>query len=254
MIKTQRCLIGRHRTYQKALALQQEAEIPRSSARSSRLVNDNSVQQTLAADRLDNGRLEGSHAIAEDVAQTLSIGSHVLLLENLQSSNGDGTAQGVAAVGRTVSSGLNNQHNLLAAEDGTDGVHASGDGLAESDNVGLDAGPLGAEKSAGTANAGLNLVADEEDVVLLAESVDLGQVVFVGDNNTSLTLNGLNDESGGVLAMGLQNLLQVGHVVVTDRLAGGGRGGANVGDIGAVVVLGFGVGGQSNGGHLDRQC
>lgn len=150
-----------------------------------------------------------------------------------------------------MSARLNDQHDLLAAENGADGVHASGDGLAESDNVGLDAGPLGAEQTAGSADAGLDLITDEEDVVLLAKSVHLGQVVVVGNDNTGLALDGLNDEGGGVLSMGLQDLFQVGHIVVTDRLAGGGRGGANVGDVRAVVVLGLGIGRQGDGGHLE---
>lgn len=95
----QRCLIGRRGTYQKALALQQKAKIPSSSARSSSLVNDNGIQQTLATDSLDDGRLQGGYAVTEDVAQALGVGSHILLLENLQSPDGHGTAQGVAAVG-----------------------------------------------------------------------------------------------------------------------------------------------------------
>lgn len=151
-----------------------------------------------------------------------------------------------------MSTGLDDQHDLLAAQDSADGVHAAGDGLSKSNHVRLNACPLRAEHAAGSANTGLDLVTDEEDVVLLADGVDLCEVVIVGNNNTSLALDGLYDEGGGILAMGLQNLLQVGHVVVADGLASGRRGGANVGDIRAIVVLGLGVGGQSDGGHLWR--
>lgn len=149
-----------------------------------------------------------------------------------------------------MGAGLNDAHNLLAAEDGGDGVHAARDGLAEGDHVGLDASPLGAEHLAGAANASLDLVGNEDDVVLLAEGLDLGEVVFSGDHDTSLTLDGLDDDGGRVLAVGLEDLFNVADIVVSDGLAGGGRGGANVGDVGAIVVLGLGVGGEGDGGHL----
>lgn len=237
---------------QETLALEKNAQVPGGSAVGGRLVNDAGIQEALATDNLENGRVQSSEAITEDLAKTLGVFNHLFLLNQLESTDGDGTAERVATIGRTVGAGLNNTHNLLAGKNGTDRVHAARNGLAKSDHVGLDARPLGAEHAAGTANTGLNLVGNENDVVLLAESLNLGEVVVIGDHDTSLTLNGLNDEGGSLLAVGLEDLFNIGDVIVSDGLAGGRRGGTNVGDVGAIVVLGLGVGGEGDGGHLER--
>ena len=237
---------------QETLALEKHAQVPGSAAVGGRLVNDAGIQETLATDNLENGRVESSEAVTENLSKTLGVLNHLFLLNQLESTDGNGTAERVATIGRTVGAGLDNAHNLLAGENGADGVHAARNGLAKSDHVGLDARPLGAEHAAGAANASLNLVGNENDVVLLAESLNLGEVVVIGDHDTSLTLNGLNDDGGSLLAVGLEDLFNVGDVVVSDGLASGRRGGTNVGDVGAIVVLGLWVGGECDGGHLER--
>lgn len=234
----------------KTLALEEQAEVPGSSAISSLLINDDSVQETLSSDNLEDGGVEGLETVTEDLTKLLSLGSEVLLLHDLKGADGHSAAQGVSSVGGAVGAGLDDQHDLLAAEDAAHGVETARDGLAEGDEVGLDVGPLGAEHTASSADTGLDLVADEEDVVLGAESLDLLEVTLIGDDDTGLTLDGLADEGSGLLAVGLKNLLKIGNVVVSDGLAGGGVESANVGDIGTVVGLGLGVDGESDGGHL----
>lgn len=194
-------------TYQEALALQQQTEIPSSSTVGSRLVNDDGIQQALAADDLDNGRVQSRDTVAEDVAKLLSLVSEIIFLHKLKSPNGNSATQGVTTVRRTMRTRLNDHHDILAAKHGTDGVHAARDGLAKRDHIRLDAGPLGAQHAAGAANTSLDLIADEENVVLLAEGLDLGEVVLIGDHNTGLALNGFDNESGGVLAVGLEDFL-----------------------------------------------
>ncbi|KAI6757198.1 hypothetical protein HG531_003023 [Fusarium graminearum] len=135
-----------------------------------------------------------------------------------------------------MSARLNNQHDLLAAENAAHRVHATRDGLSKSDKVGLDVGPFRAKHASSSSNTSLNLVANEQNIVLGAESLDLGEVIIVGDNNTSLTLNRLADESSGLLAVGLENLFEIGNVVVSDGLSGGGVDGTDVGNIRAVVL------------------
>ncbi|KAI6751061.1 hypothetical protein HG530_013975 [Fusarium avenaceum] len=164
-----------------------------------KLIDDNGIEETLSSNGLEDRGVESLEAIAEHVAQLLSLGSEVLLLHDLQSADGDGAAQGVSAVGRAVSTRLDDHHDLLAAEDAAHGVHTARDGLSKSDKVGLDVGPLGAEHASSSADASLDLVADEQNVVLGAESLNLGEIILVGDNDTGLTLNGLADESGSLL-------------------------------------------------------
>lgn len=205
---------------QETFVLEEKAEIPGCTARSGRLVNNNGVQQTLASDCLDDGRLERSKTLTEEVSKSLGIGNHILFLDELEGADGHGATKRVATIGGAVSAGLNNKHDFLAAHDSTDGVHAARDGLAQSYHVRFDASPLGAEHATSSANAGLDLVTDEQDVVLLAEIVDLLQVVLIGDHDTSLTLNRLDQEGSGILAMSLENLLEVSNVVESDGLAG----------------------------------
>lgn len=235
---------------QETLALEQKGQVPGSAAVGSSLVNDAGVQQTLTTDKLDDGRVDLLDALTEDLAEFLSVLNHLLLLNQLEGTDRDGTAEWVTTVGRTVGSGLDNAKDVLVGENGRDGVHTTGDGLSEGDHVGLDASPVRGKHLTSSADTGLDLISNEENVVLLAKSVGLGEVVLIGDNDTSLTLDGLDEESSGLLAVGLEDLLKVSNVVVSDGLAGGGRSGANVGDVRSVVVARLGVGGESDGSHL----
>lgn len=237
-------------TYQQALFLEQHAQVPSRTAVGGRLVNDAGIEKTLAADNLEDGRLEVEEALAENLTKTLSVLNHLLLLNQLQGANGNGAAQRVAAVRGTVCARLDDHHDLLAAKDCADRVHATGNGLAEGDHVGLDAGPFGAQHLTGAANTSLDFVGNEQHIVLGAERLHLGQIVLVGNHDTSLALDGLDDESGSVLAVGIEYLFDIGDIVVSNGLAGGGRRSANVGNIRTVVVLGLGVGREGNGSHL----
>lgn len=124
------------------------------------LINDNSIQQTLAANRLDHRALQILQALPEDVAELLSTLDHLLLLHDLQSTDRDGTAQWVTAVGGTMGAGLNREHDVLTAQHTRDGVHATGDGLAQQDQVGLDSAPLVTQQLTRAGDTRLDLVTD----------------------------------------------------------------------------------------------
>lgn len=84
---------------QETLALEEEAEIPGSSAVGGRLVDDNGVQETLSTDDLEDRGVEGLEALSEGVAKLLGLGCEVLLLHDLEGSDGDGASERVTAVG-----------------------------------------------------------------------------------------------------------------------------------------------------------
>lgn len=239
-------------TYKKTLALEQHAKIPSRATIGVRLVDDNSIEKSLAPDSLDDGVVQVLESVPEDVTELLSLGSQVLLLHDLKGTNRDSAAEWVASIGRAVSTRLNDHHDLLAAEHSTDRVHATGDGLAKGDHVRLDASPLGAKHTTSTADTSLDLVTDQENVVLLAKLLNTCEVVLLGNDDTGLALDGLNDESGCVAAMCLEDSLEILHVVVADSLATHGARSADVGNVWSVVVFGLGVSRQSDGGHLFR--
>lgn len=228
-------------TYQQTLCLHQHAQIPSSVPVGLGLVNDNGIEQTLAADRLDQGALQVLQALPEEVAELLSAFDHLLLLNNFQSTDRNGTAQWVTAVGRTVGAGLDREHDVLTAQHARDGVHTTGNGLAEEDKIGLDSAPLVAQQLASAGDTGLDLVADQEHVVLVTQGTGFLQVILVGDDNTGLTLDGLDQEGGQIRAGGLKGLTKGGLVIVGDGLLGAGDGASDTGEVGPVVLAGLWV-------------
>lgn len=64
-------------------------------------------------------------------------------------------------MGRTVGARLNNQHGILAAKNTSDWIQTSRDSLADSDDIGLDVGPLGTKHASSSADASLDLVANK---------------------------------------------------------------------------------------------
>lgn len=162
------------------------------------------------------------------MAQSLGLRCQVFLFHNLQGTDRDGTSQGVTTIGRTVGARLNNQHDLLAAKNTANGIQTSRDSLAESDDIGLDVGPLGTTHASSSADASLDLVTNKLYLMLLAEGLDLGKVVLIGYDNSSLALDGLANKGSGLLAVSLQHLLKIGDVVVSDGLVSRGANGTKV--------------------------
>lgn len=237
--------------HQKPLLFQQQAQIPSGVTAGAGLVDDDSVEETHATDGLDNRVAQVLEALPEEAAKTISAFDEPLVADDLQRADGDGAAERVAAVGGAVGAGLDGQHDVAGAEDAGDGVHAAGEGLAEEDEVGLDAGGvLVAEELAGAGDAGLDLVADEQDVVFGAQGARVGEVAGGGDDDAGFALDRLDEEGGGAGAVGVEGGGEGGDVVVWEPAFGGGAGGTDVGKVGAVVVAGFGVGGHGDCGEL----
>jgi hypothetical protein len=86
--------------------------------------------------------------------------------------------------------------------------------------------------------------------MLVAQRASLLQVIFVGNDNASLALNGLDQEGGQVRAGRFKGLTQSGLVIVGDGLLGAGDGAPDTGEVGSVVLTGLRVRGQRDGGEL----
>lgn len=239
-------------SYQETLLLHQHAEIPCAVAVGLALIDDDGVEQALTTNQR-NHRILGlnvTETLSEHLTKDLSLLNHVLLLNNLKRSNSNGGTKRVTAVSATVSARLDGEHDFLLAENSRDRVHATTDSLAEKDKVGLDTTPFVAQHLASASNSSLNLVTDHQDVVLVAQLTHFSEVVLIRHDDTCFTLNGLDQESGSVLAVLLKHLLEICNVVVADWLVVGRVAGANVGQVGTVVVSGLGVSGHGDGCEL----
>lgn len=207
-----------------------------------RLINDNGIEQALATDGLDHRAVDGLQAIAEDVAELLGPLDHLLLLDNFQGPDSHRTAQGVTTISRSVSTGFDGEHNILTAQNTRDGIHSARDGLAQQHQIGLDAAPLVTEKLTSAGNTRLDLIADQESVVLIAQGSRLLQVVLIWNDDAGLTLDGLDQEGRQIGAGLLKGLPQSGLVVVCDRLVGAGNVTPDAGQVRTIVITRLGVG------------
>ena len=238
--------------YQDTLFLHQHAESPSRMAIGLGLVDNDGIEQALTAHRFDDRTLNGLQTLTEDVTQLLRPFDHLFIADNLQSTDGHGTAQRVPAIGRTMRAGLNGQHDVLATQNTGHRIHSTGDGLAQQHQIRLDSTPFVAEKLPRPGNTGLDLIADQQGIVLIAQGSGLLQVILVRNNNSCLALDGFDQEGSQVGACFLERFAQSGLVVVRDRLISSGDGAANVGEIGAIVLARFRIGRKRNGRKLER--
>ena len=74
--------------------------------------------------------------------------------------------------------------------------HAGRDAFGDADDVGLDAGVLDGPPLSGSADAGLDLVGDEQDAVPVADAADLLEEVVGRDDVAAFALDGLEDDGG----------------------------------------------------------
>ena len=201
-----------------------------------RLINDDSIEQTLSTHCLDDRALDSQQPIPEQVAELLRTLDHVFLLHDLKSANGNGATKWVSAVGRTMGTRLDREHDVLSTQHTRDRVHTTGDGLAKQDKIGLDAAPLVAQQLTRARDTGLDLIADQKHIVLVAKCPGLLQVIFVRNNDACLTLDRLDEETGEVGAGGLERLTQSCLVIVGDGLVSSWDRASDTGQIRAIIL------------------
>ena len=216
------------------------------------LVNHNRIQQSLPPHALHHApfRHHSLQLPPKKLSQPRRPLHQPFLAHQFQRANCHRRAERIAAVRRAVRARLDREHDPARRQHARDGVHAAGDGLAEQDHVRLDAAPLVAQQLAGAGDAGLDLVADEQDVVLLAQLLHFAQVAVRRHDDACFALDRLDDEGGCARAVCFESCGEARRVVEEDFLARSRTDGAEVGDEGAVVDARLGVGRHCDGGEL----
>src|SRR5512146_504795 len=155
-------------------------------------------QQALAAhgaDRRALDRLEALHHMGAQIAGTLD---QAFLLDDAQRDEPDRRGQGITAESRAMRAGREYVHQLARAEKGRNRQHAAAQRLAEDQPVRADLLVLEGEPRAGASEAGLDLVDDEEDVVLVAERAHAREPAFGRDDDPAFALDRLDQHGGGL--------------------------------------------------------
>ena len=124
------------------------------------------------------------------------------------------TAKWIPTVRAAVRAGLDRQHHVPPSEHARDRVHATRESFAQQHHIRLDPAPLVAQHLPRARNARLYLIADEQNVVLVAQRADLGEVVVCGDHDAGFALNGLDENGADLGAVSLKGRAQGGDVVV----------------------------------------
>jgi hypothetical protein len=109
-----------------------------------------------------------------------------------------------------------------------------------------------AEQLSCTRDTSLDLVADQQHIVLVAQSSGLLEVIVVWDNNSCLALDRLDQERSQVGACLFKRLAQSSLVIILDRLVGSWNCAANVGDKRAIVLSRLGIRRQGDCDELEK--
>jgi hypothetical protein len=119
------------KTYQQTFSRHQLAQLDAGASVRLALINDKSIQQSFAADSLNDGglRLDLPESITENIAQPLRTLNQTIFLDHLKSTHGNRSTQRVTTISRTMSSRLDSKQNLVIGQNARDGIHASGHGL-----------------------------------------------------------------------------------------------------------------------------
>ncbi len=148
-------------------------------------------------------------ALLDDLADLLRLAEDVLLFEYVEDGQCGGAGHRIAAVGPSDGAQRGGIDDLRASDDGGE-RHAGRQRLADRDEVGDDALVLHGPELAGAPEAGLDLVDDEYDAVLIAEPAQAAEEALGGHDEAALAQDGLDDDGGHVLRrhVGQQHLVE----------------------------------------------
>ncbi len=195
------------------------------------------------------------------------IGAHgggvfkVLVLDQIDGSEGSGAGERVAAEGVAVGA-ARPVHDGIAGDAGAHG-HAGSNSLGGGEDIGFHVKMLDRPPLAGAAHPALDLVGDEQDIVLIAKFAQGGEEAGGRDDIAALALDGLDQDAGDLVGwddMTEDLVLDVaddGLTVILPRLpvqdgaVGVGEGGVDdaVHERVKAAVVGGLAGGKSDGAH-----
>ena len=179
---------------EKARVAKRQADVPGLEP----LFENDCVEKALAAHLLDLRAPRFGDLLAEYPAEPLRVLLEPFLFEHLEGGDADGARQGVAAKGRSVSARSKDLHDLVIGDDGRYGEDAAAERLAEAHDVGAGVFVLPGEALARPAEAGLDLVADEEHLVPGTDFADLPQIACGRNVDAGFALDGLDDDGDRV--------------------------------------------------------
>lgn len=186
-------------------------------------VDLNRTPQTAGTDLLDEDELlvEGLEAGGKLLADLGGVRDDLLILDDLEDLLADGARDGVAAEGGAVGAGSQDVHDFVVGHHGGDRDDAAAERLGEAGDVGADAFVLLSEQLARAPHAGLDFVADQQNVVLGAEPAGFFEVAFGRDDDAGLALDGLDEEAAHELAELFENVAELDLVAELDDLEAG---------------------------------
>ena len=134
-----------------------------------RFVHDDRIQQS-ASSHFSYGRRPYKRAqpVAELLTPFIRIRTKTFFPQHLQSSRRNATGQGIPAVRRAVFAGLQQQHDIfILTQNGRYGQDTATQGFTEDNHVRDDTlFVIDGQFVAGTSQAGLDFVGNEQDIVL----------------------------------------------------------------------------------------
>jgi hypothetical protein len=107
-------------------------------------------------------------------------------------------------------------HDIVVSDDSTNWGDTAGNRLGKHENIRLSTIMLVPHELSCSPKASLDFVGNAEDIVFLAESLHLGQVSLVRNDNTTFSLNWLEVYSNTVI-VGLEHFFEVLDVIVVDK-------------------------------------
>ena len=174
---------------------------------------------------------EVAEAVTEPVPDPRHRGAPVSVTDQVQRRGGDRTGQRIGHEGGPVHQGPatgGRAHRVRhggGGEHGGEGEHASGERLADAEDVRGDPCCGGGEQVAGASETGGDLVGDEQDAVGVADPSDAGDEGMVVEAHASGTLDHRLDDDGGdgVVDVALEDLqiaLDLPVTAAADRRGG----------------------------------
>ena len=119
----------------------------------------------------------------------------VFLIDGVDHFDTGAASDRVPHVGSSDTASRKFVHDLCLSDHSGEG-HTGGDRFGGGDKVGLDAEILNGIEFSRPSDTALNLIGDEENPVLVGDLPEHGDETGGGDSETTLALNGLNEEGG----------------------------------------------------------